>query len=315
MATKAVAEIDPAALLEKVVVTGDLAQLQPAERVAYYAQVCESIGVNPLTKPFEYIKLNGKLTLYALKACTDQIRAVQGISTEITDKGFVDGIESGLYQVTVKATTAKGRSDTSTGVVTTAGLKGENLANALMKCETKAKRRATLSAAGLGWLDETEVETIPGAVIGEPEPVPDARAVPATDDVPEEQPEEKPEEKPKAKAKRKPLKERIKEAVPGAREVDSETGEPKKPSYVWQDSLVKLLKGEYKDVTSEDIAEVVADTRERRVRQASSSAYVHSTPRHPVRCHSTTTSPKEKSSTAKPLKWRKTDGLPGSTRR
>ena len=32
-----------------------------------------------------------------------------------------------------------------------------------MKAETKAKRRVTLSICGLGMLDETEVETIPGA--------------------------------------------------------------------------------------------------------------------------------------------------------
>jgi len=34
-----------------------------------------------------------------------------------------------------------------------------------MKCETKAKRRATLSICGLGMLDESELETIPGAVV------------------------------------------------------------------------------------------------------------------------------------------------------
>src|SRR5690606_24912460 len=37
------------------------------------------------------------------------------------------------------------------------------LANAYMKAETKAKRRVTLSICGLGWLDETETETIPDA--------------------------------------------------------------------------------------------------------------------------------------------------------
>ena len=35
------------------------------------------------------------------------------------------------------------------------------LANAIMKTETKAKRRATLSICGLGFLDESEIETIP----------------------------------------------------------------------------------------------------------------------------------------------------------
>jgi hypothetical protein len=36
-------------------------------------------------------------------------------------------------------------------------------ANAMMKAETKAKRRLTLSLAGLGWMDETEVDTDPNA--------------------------------------------------------------------------------------------------------------------------------------------------------
>lgn len=40
-------------------------------------------------------------------------------------------------------------------------LRGDAKANALMKAETKAKRRVTLSIAGLGWVDETEIDTIP----------------------------------------------------------------------------------------------------------------------------------------------------------
>ena len=36
----------------------------------------------------------------------------------------------------------------------------DDLANAFMKAETKAKRRVTLSICGLGILDETEIETI-----------------------------------------------------------------------------------------------------------------------------------------------------------
>jgi hypothetical protein len=42
-----------------------------------------------------------------------------------------------------------------------ATLKGEARANAELKAVTKAKRRATLSICGLGWLDETEVDDIP----------------------------------------------------------------------------------------------------------------------------------------------------------
>ena len=50
-------------LLESVVVDGDLANLSSADRLSYYAKVCDSMGLNPLTKPFEYIRLNGKLIL------------------------------------------------------------------------------------------------------------------------------------------------------------------------------------------------------------------------------------------------------------
>jgi hypothetical protein len=56
-----------------------------------------------------------------------------------------------------------GRTDIATGALTISGLKGNDMANALMKAETKAKRRATLSICGLGLLDETELETIPQA--------------------------------------------------------------------------------------------------------------------------------------------------------
>ena len=43
------------------------------------------------------------------------------------------------------------------------GLKGEAKANAMMKAETKGKRRVTLSICGLGMLDETETGSIPDA--------------------------------------------------------------------------------------------------------------------------------------------------------
>ena len=53
--------------LEAVMIEGDLAQLSAAQRIEYYREVCESLEINPLTRPFEYIKFQGKLTLYAKK--------------------------------------------------------------------------------------------------------------------------------------------------------------------------------------------------------------------------------------------------------
>lgn len=152
------------AIVERVIINGDLSKLTPAERISYYNEVCKSVGLNPLTKPFDYISLNGKLTLYALRACTDQLRSIYGVSVE----EMTESEREGVFIVTAKVRNAENRTDIAKGAVNIAGLKGENLANAMMKAETKAKRRATLSLCGLGWLDESEVDSIPGAVRGEP---------------------------------------------------------------------------------------------------------------------------------------------------
>ena len=173
-----------AATLEKVIIGGDLASLAPSERLEYYAAVCRSAGLNPLTKPFEYISLDGRLTLYALKGATDQIRSNKKISVQIVKRER----ENELYIVTARAKLPDGREDESIAVVpltredgewkeTKNGkryfdrngrqvpLAGADLANALMKCETKSKRRVTLSIAGLGLLDETELETVASAQV------------------------------------------------------------------------------------------------------------------------------------------------------
>jgi len=145
--------------LERVLVHGDLSKLSPAERLVYYQRVCESLGLNPLTGPFRYIVLNGRLTLYATRDATDQLRAGRRVSVRITSRELMGDV----YVVTAQAQLPDGRTDEAIGAVAVAGLKGDALANAYMKAETKAKRRVTLSIVGLGWLDETETETIPGA--------------------------------------------------------------------------------------------------------------------------------------------------------
>ena len=145
--------------LESVLISGALSNLSPSERMDYYQAVCNSLGLNPLTKPFAYMELNGKLTLYALKACTDQLREKHNISVVLTNKEFVEGI----YVVTAMATMPDGRTDTDDGAKSVSGLRGDAYANALMHTVTKAKRRVTLSIRGLGMLDESEVESIPNA--------------------------------------------------------------------------------------------------------------------------------------------------------
>lgn len=159
---QAVTISDPGALIESVIVKGDLERLSPEQRTQFYVRVCESVGLNPLTKPFEYIKLNGKLTLYAKKDATDQLRQIHNIS--VTD--LTETTRDGVLIVTAKVQNAEGRTDISKGAVALGNASGDALANQIMKAETKAKRRATLSICGLGILDETELETIPDAAKG-----------------------------------------------------------------------------------------------------------------------------------------------------
>lgn len=141
--------------IEAAIVGGDLSKLTVPERVAYYLQTCKSMGLNPLTKPFDYVVLNGKLQFYANKNCAEQLRQNRKVNLESMSAELIEGV----YVVTVKMSDG-GRSDMATGCVALDNLKGTDRANAMMKCETKAKRRGTLSLCGLGMLDESEIETI-----------------------------------------------------------------------------------------------------------------------------------------------------------
>lgn len=159
MTTTAIKPVAAAPSIDSVLIEGDLSRLTPDQKLSYYMKVCESLGLNPYTKPFDYLRLNGKEILYARKDATDQLRKAQHVSIVGLTRERLDD----LYVVTASARTADGRSDSAIGAVMVKGLVGEGLANALMKAETKAKRRVTLSICGLGMTDDTEVDSIPGA--------------------------------------------------------------------------------------------------------------------------------------------------------
>jgi len=148
--------------VEKVLIQGDLTPLSPEQRLSYYHAVCKSLGLNPLTRPFDYIAFKAtdtspaKLILYAKKDCTEQLRKIRRISCTNVKRQ----IDDGLVIAEADVQDGQGRVDHGTGVVPIHGLNGKDLANAIMKAETKAKRRATLSICGLGFLDESELDTI-----------------------------------------------------------------------------------------------------------------------------------------------------------
>jgi len=169
---------NPHSIVEVVIAAGDLSKLTPDQRNTYYMTVCQSIGLNPMTRPFEYIVLNGKLTLYARKDATDQLRSIRNVSITRCDVSLSD---PDYVIVTTEARDASGRTDIDVGVVSRKDMRGD-LGNVIMKSVTKSKRRVTLSLCGLGMLDETEVETIPDAKAFTEKPVQQIEAKPAVDD-------------------------------------------------------------------------------------------------------------------------------------
>jgi hypothetical protein len=152
--------LDPA-ILESLALRGDISGLKPDQKVRYVNDRCHRLGLDPADIPFLSLRLNGKEVLYASRAATDQLARIHHVRREVTSRERLEDV----YIVTVRGTLPDGRTEDSIGAVAIGGFKGEALANALMKAETKAKRRLTLAILGLGMLDESEVETIPQRAI------------------------------------------------------------------------------------------------------------------------------------------------------
>ena len=135
-----------ATAIEAVLIKGDLSQLTESQRLAHYQNVCASLKLNPLTQPFDYIRLNNKLVLYAKRDAAEQLRKIHGVSiTEMTTQHFDD-----VYVVTVKAQDKTGRTDMSTGAVALGSLKGEALANQLLR-RLKRRRSGASRCRSAGW--------------------------------------------------------------------------------------------------------------------------------------------------------------------
>lgn len=145
-------------ILSALILQGDLSKLQPNDRVIYYKGYCERLGLDPFTKPFEILRLQGRETLYLTRSGAQQLNKLHGVSHSITSRQLIES--AGIYEVTARATLENGRYTESIAAVSVQGQKGEQYCNSIMKAETKAKRRSTLDLLGLGVLDETEVQSI-----------------------------------------------------------------------------------------------------------------------------------------------------------
>ena len=148
--------------LEKIILNSDLSSLSGEQRVNFYYQVCDQYGLDPFTRPFEFIKMNGKLVLYATKSCASALQELKSISVEIVkQEAFQD-----VWIVTVRGTRADEKAADgrviaeNVGITPIKGLSGDQLSNSIMKAVTKAQRRLILQMCGLGSTDETELQSI-----------------------------------------------------------------------------------------------------------------------------------------------------------
>jgi hypothetical protein len=177
--------IDPKAI-ETALMVGDLSKMDAATRIQYYLALCQSSGLNPLTRPFIVLKAeSGEMVWYATRECAEQLRKRHRVSMRVLSR---ERTEDGLYIVTVEASTPDGRVEQAQGIVpitktkgtwktTETGkryfqeaktadgepvlqlLSGKELADALHRAESKAKRRCTLALCGLGLPEVDERQT------------------------------------------------------------------------------------------------------------------------------------------------------------
>lgn len=157
--------------LIKLFTSGDLIDLDPRQKAQYLAALCSKTGLDPLSKPYDILYVKGpdgkqRAILYANRTASDQLRKIHDIRTSVVYEGLLQlgtTTREDVYRVDLDVTLGE-RTERHVGLVSIAGLSGEAMANAIMKCHTKALRRGTLSIVGIGLPDESEVDTIPGRI-------------------------------------------------------------------------------------------------------------------------------------------------------
>lgn len=172
--------LDPA-IIEKLVIGGDLKSLNPVQKVQYYQHRCHQAGLDPSTQPFSLISFQGKEVLYANKSATEGLIQARKLNVAVLTRGQ----EETAYVVCVRVTNPDGRFTDNLGASSliypekikdpSGGWKdhpkagkmmtGDDYGNSVMRAITKASRRGVLGHCGLGEMDETEVATIPGATV------------------------------------------------------------------------------------------------------------------------------------------------------
>ncbi|MBT9258254.1 MAG: hypothetical protein KM310_00650 [Clostridiales bacterium] len=150
-------------------------------------------GLDPDSEPFRWIRVRNQEqpVLYADRTTVDQLMKIYGLSADIIDQGF-ERFDSGILVAWAKARVTDGaKSRVSLGAVRAPAHSAFEIANALMKAETKAVRRAVIRFLALPVVDESELDTMetsPGTETspGQPSPASPPPASPRAEERPEE---------------------------------------------------------------------------------------------------------------------------------
>ena len=142
------------AFQQAVAANRDTSQLRPEHRGALLNELARALRLNPLTKPVIFLKTGQGESIYVTRQGADQIAARLRLNREtVAGPEVRDILGVKVFFCQVKVTAPDGRFETAT-----ATLPATDPLMGLMKVETKAKRRATLSIAGLGMLSEEDAE-------------------------------------------------------------------------------------------------------------------------------------------------------------
>ena len=144
-------EDDAAGALAHVLGSGDLYALSNAQRVAHYINLCRSLGLNPLSRPYQWIGFKESenspavLTLYFKPQAAAEVLRNNRVSVHFPRKEIVGE----LFVCEAHGTAPDGRLGVGTKYVPLTGkfgkLTGRYLANAFMAAESGALRRLAIN--------------------------------------------------------------------------------------------------------------------------------------------------------------------------
>lgn len=156
----AVISQDDIAIIERLALTGDLTSLTPEMRMRHYMARCEALGLDPRTKPFDYIKdkSSGKTVLYPNATAAQQIGRQMQLSSRVTLREWLD---KDTYMVECEVSGPGGRAVRAAAIrymFNTSGsaYAGQQRANKMMGAETSAHRRAVAAYCGFALPDADE---------------------------------------------------------------------------------------------------------------------------------------------------------------